>query len=237
MHSRVAVGDIMSSPVVSVPPSMAVVDIAALLRDRRIGGVPVVAAGDLCGIVTESDLIHRCEIGTDTVQGARSWWYRWIDTEASARAYVKSHGRTARDVMSVPVDVVGVGVDVARLSWLFQSRRIGRLPVMENERLVGIVARADLVAALADGRGARIRAEAEADDETIRRRLLRELSAQPWWNGCWETFDVDAGVVTFRGVVQCHAGRSAARVAAENTPGVRSVVDERIRSSELREAL
>ena len=45
--------DIMSTPVISVPPRLPVTEVAALLRDRRIGGVPVVDESRLVGMVTE----------------------------------------------------------------------------------------------------------------------------------------------------------------------------------------
>ena len=54
--------DIMSTPVISVPPRLPVTEVAALLRDRRIGGVPVVDESRLVGMVTEWDLMHRYDI-------------------------------------------------------------------------------------------------------------------------------------------------------------------------------
>ena len=49
--------DIMTAPVVTVTPDTSVKDLAALFRDKRIGGVPVVQDGKLVGIVTEGDLM------------------------------------------------------------------------------------------------------------------------------------------------------------------------------------
>lgn len=57
--------DIMTSPVITVGPVTPVSEIAALLADRRISAVPVVEEGRVVGLVSEADLLHRHEIGTD----------------------------------------------------------------------------------------------------------------------------------------------------------------------------
>jgi len=66
------------------------------------------------------------------------------------------------------------------------------------------------------------------DDDVIRKRLIAELSAQPWWSATWSNVDVNDGVVSYVGVVQRRADRDAARIAAENIPGVRGVEDRRM---------
>ncbi|MGH8709523.1 MAG: CBS domain-containing protein, partial [Burkholderiales bacterium] len=57
--------DIMTSPVLTVGPETQIKEIAALLFERRISAVPVVDGGALVGIVSEADLLHRQEIGTE----------------------------------------------------------------------------------------------------------------------------------------------------------------------------
>jgi CBS domain-containing protein len=64
--------DVMVSPVVTVKPSATVKDVAKLFLERRISAVPVVdEQGKLVGIVSEGDLVHRAEIGTEQ---RHSWW-------------------------------------------------------------------------------------------------------------------------------------------------------------------
>ena len=66
--------DVMVSPVISVKPSCTVKEVAQTLLERRISAVPVVDdTGKLVGIVSEGDLMHRAEIGT---QRRHSWWLR-----------------------------------------------------------------------------------------------------------------------------------------------------------------
>lgn len=53
-----SVGEVMSAPVVSVPPSAEVVEVFGLMDERRVRRIPVVDEGALVGIVTERDLLH-----------------------------------------------------------------------------------------------------------------------------------------------------------------------------------
>jgi predicted transcriptional regulator len=224
--------DIMSSPVISAAPSQLVSEIARLLRDQRIGGMPVIENGKLVGMITESDLIHRHEIGTQDIRDLRPWWQRLRQRDASIRAYVKSHGRTARHVMSTDIRVVEDTEELSRVAAVFDINHIGRVPVVRGGQVVGIIARADLVQALARQALPR-QCTGGMDDEAIRQRLLSELSGQDWWNGALSNVYVSGGIVVLKGVVETPAHRLGARVAAENLPGVRGVQDDRILSSEM----
>lgn len=93
--------------------------------------------------------------------------------------------------------------------------------------MVGIIARADLVRALATQPVPGLATE-NLDDDVIRERLLDELSGQPWWNRHWQNIYVEDGVVILKGIVGSEAERAGARVAAENLVGVRAVQDDRI---------
>src|ERR1700688_4120380 len=103
--------DVMTTEVITISPDASVRELARLLCDRGISGVPVVDAGNrLVGIVSEGDLLHRIEIGTDRgPQGGRSWWVEMLageTDEAAARDYIKSHGRLVRDIMTRDVVTV-----------------------------------------------------------------------------------------------------------------------------------
>jgi CBS domain-containing protein len=120
----VKVREIMTARVVTVTPDTPVPVIAALLRDNRISGVPVVAAdGAVVGLVSEYDLLAR-------------------------------EGETAGEVMTGPVITVSEDTDVDDVRHLLVERRIRRVPVLSGEaggggqRLAGIVSRGDVVALL-----------------------------------------------------------------------------------------
>lgn len=217
----------MSSPAITVGLFTPVAEVAALLRDQHIGGVPVLDGhGKLVGMVTEVDLVHRYEIGTDRHTEPRPWWRRFHSRDLIARRYVKSHGRTARHVMTSPVRCVQQDAPLSDVASLLDVHQISRVPVLAGQEVVGIVTRADLVKALA--RQPAPGTAGELEDEEIRRRLVEELSAQAWWNGNWQNVDVSGGCVIFKGVVESEVHRLASRVAAETLPGVRAIRDDRV---------
>jgi hypothetical protein len=207
--------------------------IAALLREHRIGGVPVLLNTELVGIVTEKDLLHRHEIDTDRSRNEQSWWGRVIGHNLEPDWYVKSHGRCAQHVMTRRVVIATPETTLRAIAALFDSHRIGRVPVVTNKRVVGIVTCADLVKALASGLSAARQTRTGRGDAGIREQLLVELGRQAWWNSRISNVLVTDGVVLFNGFVENEAQRRASHVAAENVPGVRSVEDERPLLSEL----
>jgi CBS domain-containing protein len=225
--------DIMSSPVISVGPQTPVLEVAALLRERRIGGVPVLDDSELVGIVTEKDLLHRRELGTEHLSQAQAWWRRVVGPDLEPEQYVKSHGRCAEHVMTRVVFVVEPDTTLREIMVLFDRNRIGRVPVLVNGRMVGIVTSADLVKALAGGIWVPNARTVTGSDEEIRTRLMSELGRQPWWNSGACFVVVTHGVVRFTGFFESEAQRRASRVAAENVPGVQYVEDERRSMDEL----
>lgn len=224
--------DVMSSPVISIGPELPVRDIAALLLQHRIGGLPVMAGDQLIGMVTESDLLHRHEIGTDDEPDPRPWWRRILDSDVLPAQYVRSHGNCAQYVMTPHVVTVAPDTSLSDIAGIFDTQEIGRVPVVEDERVVGIVTCTDLLKLIT----AEISSPASAgarSDASIREHLQAELTRQPWWRGGVTELIVSNGVVEFTGVVETQALKLAARVAAENIPGVTAVRDRRIVTSEL----
>jgi len=217
--------DVMTTDVITVDPDTTVQALATLLAERGISGAPVVDTnGRLVGIVSEGDLLHRAEIGTAHRhrERRRSWW---LDHFASdlARDYVKSHGRTVKDIMTTDVVSVTEDTDLGDVAALLEAKRVKRVPVMRDGKVVGIISRANLVRALGATKGAPAR-EAEGDDRTIRARLLGELGREEWARVWPEDILVRDGVVHFwLSADEPQEKRRALRVAAETTPGVRGV--------------
>ncbi len=143
--------DLMTTEVVSVGPDMPAREIAGVLAEHRISGVPVVdSTGAPIGMVSEGDLVTRDE--ADRVM-RRDWWLTLLaEGEAAVGELMDALapvGRTARDIMSTPIITVGEATDVADIARLLATYRIKRVPVVEDGRIVGIVSRADLVRAMA----------------------------------------------------------------------------------------
>jgi CBS domain-containing protein len=228
--------DVMTTEVITVDPNTSVQALATLLSERGISGVPVVDSDNrLIGVVSEGDLLHRVETGTELrperLTGRRRSW--WLDTIASdqdlARDYVKSHGRTVKDVMTPDVISVTDTTELAEIAMLLETKRIKRVPVVRDGKLVGIVSRANLVRALAATKSEPA-TNADNDDRTIREQLLAELKGQEWFE-MREWFKIWAADIIVKDRVvhfwlardQSEEERRALRIAAENIAGVRRV--------------
>ena len=220
--------DVMSSPVATIAPGTTVREIAVLLVARRVSGVPVVADNRVVGIVSEGDLVRRHEIGTERRARDERWWMRLLPSDRGPADYVASHAVHARDIMSRKVVAITDALPVGAIVGLFERHRIRRVPVLRGSSLVGIVTRADLVKAFASTEPAID--HIPADDERVRRRLLAELARQPWWRDD-SNVTVEQGVVHYWGVVYSDDEAAAARVAAQNMPGVHGILDHRFKIS------
>src|SRR6202790_3251711 len=148
--------DVMTTDVISVDPDTTIQALATLLAERGISGAPVVdSSGRLVGIISERDLLHRAEIGTARHhrERRRSWWLDHFACDL-AREYVKSHGRTVKDIMTRDVVTVTEDTDLGEVAALLEAKRIKRVPVVRDGKVVGIISRANLVRALGATRGA-----------------------------------------------------------------------------------
>ena len=215
--------DVMTSKVISVDENATVPAVAKLLAERGISAVPVVDKNNrVIGMVSEGDLLHRAETGTER---RRSWWLDMIaSTNQLAGDYIKSHSGKVKDVMSRSVLSVTETTPVADIALLLETNRIKRVPVVRDGKLVGIVSRANLVQALAMTID-QSPSGAEAEDRTIREKLLAELKAQKWAEVSSANVIVKDGVVHLWSSYLSEQEKRALVVAAENIPGVRRVED------------
>lgn len=217
--------DVMVKEVISIKPDAYVREAVRLLLSNRISAVLVVnARQELSGILSEGDLLRRAELGTERLN---SWHV--ADLTASARQilaeeFVKSHSLKVADVMTKDVITAEPDTPLAEIARLFEKNHIKRIPVTRDDRVVGIVSRANILEALgkiydqssADGR---------AGDIAVRDRILAQLNAQPWIRSNSVQVRVKDGMVELYGMVDSAAVRNAVRVAAEIAPGVQGVND------------
>ena len=148
-----------------------------------------------------------------------------VEVAANGRQALERQREHAADV--VITDIFMPDTPVAEIATLLESHGIKRVPVMHDGQLVGIVSRANLVQALAGMREAAARVTPPAD-QAIRGRLKAELERQSWWGRAASNVIVTDGVVHYFGTFQSDDQQDAARVAAENIPGVRRVEDHRV---------
>ena len=206
--------DVMSTTVVSVAADAPVQEIAAILVRHRISSVVVInAAGQLVGIISEGDLIRRAEIGTEP---HRSWWRAFFaNARASAHAYVRSHGRTARDVMSVDVVTAAPDEPLQKFAARMAGKRLRCVPVVQDGRTIGVIARSDLVRRLA----AHSAQESRVSDDALRAEVTARIENFTLHSAVVNT-DVNDGVVSLYGWAASPIETRALEVAIENTPGV-----------------
>jgi CBS domain-containing protein len=217
MHAR----DVMVAPVITVKPSTTMREVAALFLKKRISAAPVIDnQGKLIGIVSEGDLLHRVEAGTER---HRSWWLEgFTGNDTLAAEYVKAHGRKVSDVMTHKVITASPQTPLHEIATLMEKNAIKRVPILENGQLVGIVSRPNLIQAVAT---ARELLDIPLSDTTIREKILSDLKKQPWAHTTMLNVTVNAGVVDLWGMAESAAERKAIKIAAESTIGVCAVND------------
>ena len=214
--------DLMTSFVVTVRPDATIEYAAQLMLQYRISGLPVTDSdGAVLGIVTESDLLRRAETGTENRHDR--WASLLIGPGRLAREYVRTHGRKVAEVMTERVFIVTPETPLADLVALMETKHVKRVPVVDQGRLVGIVSRADVMAALV-GLLSEKPAGAATDAE-IRDQILEEIDRQPWGPRDGIDVIVTNGVVVLKGMIPGERERAALCVAAENVPGVKAVHD------------
>ena len=217
--------DVMVRDVVTVRPDTDVAEATKLLAEHDVSALPVLDEdGSLIGMLSEADLIHRAEIGTEK---HRSWWLEAVTGATTlAEEFAKSHGKKVREVMTTGVISVAEETPLSDIATLFERKRIKRVPVVKDGKLVGIVSRSNLIQALASVAG-RIDQNDETDRQ-IRHQLLSRLKDQKWTGFGERNVTVSNRVVHLWGLVGSEEEHKALLAFAEGVSGVSSVSDEMI---------
>jgi CBS domain-containing protein len=204
------VREAMTRSVVSVPAEMPLKDVARLLVEHRISGVPVVDAdGAVLGVVSEADFLMK-EQGAEAVPHRPLARFRGESRKSQAQMK-KVDAVTAGEAMTAPAVTITPGQHISKAAAVMTARGLNRLPVVDGGRLVGIVTRADLV-----------RAYVRSDDELA--RTIREdvLLRMLWLDPNLFTLDVKDGVATISGRVE---RRSTAEMVEHSVRLVPGIVD------------
>jgi CBS domain-containing protein len=206
---------------VTAEPKTKVRDIAALMDKHRISAVPIIDADKrVVGIVSEGDLMRRVSEQDQDVQ-PRSWWLSLFTSDRlDPKDYIKVHGQFAQGVMTADVIAVEETTGVSEIAAIHERHRNKRVPVTRDERLVGIVSRANLLRGLA---GQSAPAPVSPNDRQIREAIEMELGKIVGLNQYFVNVIVTDGVARIWGLVDSAAQMQAVQVAAESTSGVRSV--------------
>ncbi|GIU94089.1 MAG: hypothetical protein KatS3mg012_0546 [Gaiellaceae bacterium] len=200
------VGDVMTREVRAVKEETPLKEVARLLAENGISGLPVTdVQGRVVGVVSEADIVGK-EAGA---RHERSLLGRLLAGGESP----KLDARTAGEAMTSPAITITADREVAEAARTMTERSVNRLPVVdENGRLVGIVTRADLVRAF-------LRADAEIESE-----LREDVAARTLWiDPSRLEITVENGEVTLGGEVDTKADAELLEYFASRVPGVVSV--------------
>lgn len=202
------VGETMTRQVLTVHPDTPFKQIAELLVGQGIEAVPVVdEGGRVLGVVSGSDLTCHEETEPKLTQ--------YLTHGRTTMTHVrKGRARTARELMSSPARTIAPHEGVCAALTAMQRGGVGRLLVMDGDRLVGILARSDLLRVYTRGDES-IQVEAEA--------AAREAAGRA---GAGIRVIVADGIVHLRGDVERASTSLIAASAARSVPGVVDVQDD-----------
>lgn len=213
--------DIMTNAVITVERNARVNDAIGLMLEHNISALPVVDDDDrLIGLISEGDLMRRLR---DKDAPRRSWWLEAISGSGNtAEDFIKTRSQHVSDVMTTDVESVSEDAGVGEIARLLEKRRIKRVPVLRDGRVVGIVSRANLLHALAQIGTADLR-ESTSTDEELREQVRAALANVPGASVNLINLTVEDGKVSLWGVADSDFVENALKIAAENVPGVRRV--------------
>jgi CBS-domain-containing membrane protein len=181
------VEDVMTTEVATVTPGTSLKDVAQILVEHDISGVPVVDAhGVVLGVVSEADLLAKERAEPPMRGGPLAWLVDPIEIIERR----KLGARVAGEVMTSPAVTIAPYRNLATAAGVMLDNRVNRLPVVHDGQLVGIVTRADLV-----------RAFARSDAEVLREIRQDVLGRQMLLDDYAVDVAVDAGDVVLSGVM------------------------------------
>lgn len=217
--------DVMVRKVITTRPDASISEVAKLLVDNDISALPVVDdAGRVVGVISEADLMRREEL---SLERTRPWWLEAVTPGATlAKEFAQSHGKRVEELMSTEVVSAAEDAPLSEIASLLEKHRIKRVPILKNDKLVGIVSRSNLVQALAS---IKIEGPTSADnDHMVRAEIVARLAGQHWTEFGDRNIIVVKGVAHLWGLVGSPSERKALIALAEGVPGVTSVRDEMI---------
>lgn len=135
------VGERMSHPVITVPPSMPIVDALNLMKREHIRRAPVVQEGKLVGIVSEKDLLNASPSSATSLS---VWELNYLLSKV-----------TVKEIMTTKVLTVDESTPIEEAARIMADNKIGALPVMRGDELVGIITETDLFKIFLELMGAR----------------------------------------------------------------------------------
>ena len=185
------VGERMSRPVISVTPDIPINDVLAMFRKEHIRRAPVMKDGRLVGIVSERDLLNATPSSVTTLS---VWEMHYLISKV-----------TVKDVMAREVITVDQDTPIEEAARIMADKKIGGVPVVSGDHVVGIITETDLFKTFLELMGARQKAwrvTATITDKPGELAKLTQAVAQNGGNfisfGMFSGPDADTRAVTFK---------------------------------------
>jgi CBS domain-containing protein len=206
------VKELMTTDVLTVRPSTQLKDAAQLLAEHRISGLPVVdEESRVLGVLSEGDILYK-EAGALDKPG----FFERLLAGPPAAFELKLAARTVGEAMSAPAVTIGPTRPVTVAANTMIDEGVNRLPVVDDQnRLVGIVTRADLVRAF-------VRSDAEIEHE-IREDVIRQ---KLWLEPDLLGVEVVGGEVRLSGEVETRTDAEMLPTFVQRVPGVVAVLSK-----------
>ncbi len=209
------IGDVMTRQVVSVGPEVHLKEVARLMVEHMVSGIPVVEPdGRVVGVVSEADFLVK-ERGAEAVRRRPLAWLLG-ESRATRAMLAKVTAVAAREAMTAPAITIEADRPVREAADLMVERRVNRLPVVDAAgALVGIVTRADIVRGFV------------RPDEELARVIRDEILVKAMWMDPHEIeVKVSHGNVELRGTVDRRSTAEVLAHLAGQVDGVVSVTSE-----------
>ncbi len=144
LAEKIPVSAVMTSNVISVAPDAVLHEASRLLGEHRISGLPVIdKENHVVGLISEADVLAMT--GVKKEHTFKDVIHHLLGEPVPRQR----HGTKVQDFMTSPAIVVKPDTDIRQAARILDEKRIKRLPVVDDEnRLVGIVSRADIVRAM-----------------------------------------------------------------------------------------
>lgn len=205
------VRELMTEKVFTIGPEAPIKDVARILVDNGISGLPVCdIEGRVIGVISEGDILYKEHDPSEGHIGGPLGWI--IEGTPNYAGYIKAKALTARKAMTSPVITVAPYESVAQAARIMCEHHVNRLPVVTDEKLVGIVTRADLVRAFT-------RTDAEIEQELTKDVLDRTM----WIDPGKVEIDVRNGVAALSGRLHTRSDVELLNRLAARVPGLVAV--------------
>jgi len=140
-------GEIMTKDVVTVQKETSIRELAEMFTVRKISSAPVVdAEGDLIGIVTETDLVEQDKnLHIPTVISLFDWVIYLESGKKFEKELNKMTGQNVGDIYTTEVETVAPTNPISEVADIMSTKKVHAIPVVEGRKVVGIIARIDLI--------------------------------------------------------------------------------------------